>query len=82
LYAQRDKLPGRDPRHGTGDPGYIGDLAVSASRVAVVGHVEGAGHTEIDVRVRIVAFGIVDVHTHYDPELCWPRTASPSPSMA
>jgi N-acyl-D-amino-acid deacylase len=64
---------------GTGRPGYGGDLAVSGDRIAAVGHVDGAADQEIDAQGKVLAPGFIDIHTHYDPQLCWDRTATPSP---
>jgi N-acyl-D-aspartate/D-glutamate deacylase len=54
---------------GTGLPRRRADVAVKDGRVAQVGFVEGQGTRELDVDGRVVAPGIVDPHTHYDPQL-------------
>src|SRR3954454_8020469 len=54
---------------GTGLPRRRADVAVKDGRIAQVGFVEGTGTREMDVEGRVVAPGIVDPHTHYDPQL-------------
>jgi N-acyl-D-aspartate/D-glutamate deacylase len=54
---------------GTGLPRRRADVAVKDGRIAAVGFVEGDGEREIDAAGRVVAPGIVDPHTHYDPQL-------------
>src|SRR3954465_12597023 len=54
---------------GTGLPRRRADVAVKDGRIAEVGFVEGSGTRELDVDGRVVAPGIVDPHTHYDPQL-------------
>src|SRR4051794_2292039 len=54
---------------GPGLPRRRADVAVKDGRIAQVGFVEGAGPREMDVEGRVVAPGIVDPHTHYDPQL-------------
>jgi N-acyl-D-aspartate/D-glutamate deacylase len=56
---------------GTGLARRRADVAVSRGRIAAVGHVAGAAHAErvIDADGRIVAPGIIDLHTHYDPQI-------------
>ena len=66
---------------GSGGPLMRGDLAVRDGRIAALGTVPGRGEREIDAGGRVLAPGAVDVHTHYDAQLTWDRTASPSPSL-
>ncbi|MBA2281831.1 MAG: amidohydrolase family protein [Acidimicrobiia bacterium] len=54
---------------GTGLPRRRADVAVKDGRIAAVGFVDGEGAREIDADGRVVAPGIVDPHTHYDPQL-------------
>jgi N-acyl-D-amino-acid deacylase len=59
-------------------PPFAGDLAVADGRIAAVGHVEGRARREIDAAGAILAPGFIDIHTHFDPQLCWDRLATPS----
>ena len=63
---------------GTGAAAFAGDVAIRADRIAAVGRVEGVGAAEIDGSGLVVAPGFVDIHTHYDPQLCWDGLATPS----
>lgn len=64
---------------GTGAPGFPADLAIAGNCIAAIGAIDEAADQEIDARGKIVAPGFIDIHTHYDPQLCWDRSASPSP---
>jgi N-acyl-D-aspartate/D-glutamate deacylase len=68
---------------GTGEAARDGDLAVVDGRIAAVGRdvsTSGlpAATREIDARGQVLAPGFIDVHTHYDPQICWDRLATPS----
>ncbi len=63
---------------GTGQPATLVDVAVDDGRIAVVGAVSEAGRREIDATGKVVCPGFVDIHTHYDAQLLWDTTASPS----
>jgi N-acyl-D-aspartate/D-glutamate deacylase len=55
---------------GTGLPRRRADVAVRDGRIAGIGQFDAASAARvIDARGRIVAPGIVDPHTHYDPQL-------------
>jgi N-acyl-D-aspartate/D-glutamate deacylase len=64
---------------GTGHEATRGDVAVTGDRIAAVGRVAERGTTELDGAGLAVAPGFVDVHTHYDCQLFWDPSASPSP---
>jgi N-acyl-D-aspartate/D-glutamate deacylase len=57
---------------GSGLAGRHADVAVGGDRIAAVGRLAGerAART-IDAEGMVVAPGIVDVHTHYDPQVTW-----------
>lgn len=63
---------------GSGDEGYVADLAIKDGKIAAVGHFEGAGTEEINAVGRIVTPGFVDIHTHYDGQVTWENRLSPS----
>lgn len=66
---------------GLGNPLIEGDFAVKSGRVAAVGHVSGDAHRSIDAHGNVLAPGVIDVHTHYDAQLTWDATCSPSPAL-
>ncbi|MDP7067298.1 MAG: amidohydrolase family protein [Acidimicrobiales bacterium] len=64
---------------GTGNPGRIADVALSDGRIVTVGEVTEQCDREIDATGLVVAPGFVDVHTHFDAQVFWDTTLSPSP---
>lgn len=66
---------------GTGAPVRHVDVAIDKGRIAAVGSVAERGHEEVDAKGLVLAPGIIDVHTHYDAQLTWDPTASPSPAL-
>jgi len=55
---------------GTGLPRRRADVAIRDGRIVGIGHFDAASARRvIDAKGRIVAPGIVDPHTHYDPQL-------------
>lgn len=63
---------------GTGAPGFSGDLAIKDGKIAAIGDISGAGAEEVDATGKIVTPGFVDVHTHYDGQVCWSDRLDPS----
>jgi N-acyl-D-aspartate/D-glutamate deacylase len=63
---------------GTGAPAFAGDVGIRGDRIAALGRIAERGARELDVRGRVVAPGFIDIHTHYDPQICWDRLATPS----
>lgn len=63
---------------GTGRAAFKADVGVSAGKIAAVGSVADKAAREINASGLVLSPGFVDVHTHYDPQLCWDRLATPS----
>src|SRR5579859_2455170 len=66
---------------GTGRPRFAGDVGVSGGKISQVGNVEGPAKAVVDAGSLSLMPGIVDVHTHYDAQVTWDRTLSPSVSL-
>jgi len=70
---------------GTGAAAFRGDIAIDGDRIAGVtrpGEIASgprAAAEELDAEGLVAAPGFIDVHTHYDCQLFWDPTASPSP---
>ncbi len=75
------KIVGGTVVDGTGQPRFVGDVAVLDGVIVAVGaHVEGDAAETIDARGLIVTPGFVDIHTHYDGQATWDPVLEPSAS--
>lgn len=63
---------------GTGAPAFQADVAVADGKIATVGKFDGTAAKEINAGGHVLSPGFIDIHTHFDPQLCWDRLATPS----
>lgn len=72
-------IRGGDLVDGSGLPRRRVDVAVRDAKVAAIGKLDGRrAEEEIDATGMVVAPGIVDVHTHYDPQITFDPYATVS----
>ena len=63
---------------GTGAPGRAADIAVHDGVITAVGEVEGSARRTVDADGALVTPGFVDIHTHFDGQVCWDKQVTPS----
>jgi N-acyl-D-aspartate/D-glutamate deacylase len=63
---------------GTGAEPFVADVAVSEGVITAVGKVDGAAKRTIDAQGAHLLPGFVDIHTHYDGQVSWDETFTPS----
>ena len=69
---------------GTGAPRFTADVAIKDGMIVEIsdqpGKLGGDAKRVINADGLVVAPGVIDVHTHYDAQLCWDGTLSTSTS--
>ena len=63
---------------GSGKKSFLGDIAIDDGKITKVGEVINSGKKEIDADGNLVSPGWVDIHTHYDGQVCWDPYLTPS----
>ena len=75
--AARVIIKGGTVVDGTGAPGRIADVAIEGDRIVEVG-ANLTGDEVIDATGAVVAPGFIDIHTHYDAQVFWDPSLTPS----
>lgn len=64
---------------GTGSPRHQADIGLRDGRIAAIGDLSSKSSDRVlDISGQIVAPGFIDIHTHYDAQVFWDPTLSPS----
>jgi len=66
---------------GSGAPAARGDVGVRDGNIVAVGATDEPARETLDLSGLHLMPGIVDVHTHYDAQITWDPTLSPSVSL-
>ncbi|MCE2774058.1 MAG: N-acyl-D-amino-acid deacylase family protein [Limnohabitans sp.] len=74
-------IRGAEVHDGLGGAPRIADVAVDQGRITTIGQVAAGARQEVDARGLTLMPGIVDLHTHFDAQVTWDRTLSPSPAL-
>ena len=66
---------------GSGAPAFQADVGVRDKKITAVGAIDEPARETVDLGGLHLMPGIVDVHTHYDAQITWDPTLSPSVSL-
>ncbi|MGO9874787.1 MAG: N-acyl-D-amino-acid deacylase family protein [Acidimicrobiia bacterium] len=71
-------LEGATVVDGVGTPRYVANVGIDQGRIARITTDDLMAREVIAARGKVVCPGFIDIHTHYDAQLLWDPTASPS----
>ena len=63
---------------GCGKVSFTADVTVKDGVIASIGKFAGSATREINANGHVLAPGVIDILSHYDPQICWDRLATPS----
>ena len=66
---------------GDGTPLREGSVAVDGETISAVDSGRLHGRVEVDANALVLSPGFIDVHTHYDAQITWDSSVTPSPQM-
>ncbi|GER08052.1 hypothetical protein JCM17843_23620 [Kordiimonadales bacterium JCM 17843] len=72
------KITGATLYDGSGAAPITADIGIAEGKIAEVGRVTSPSRRSIDADGAMVTPGFVDIHTHYDGQVCWDETLAPS----
>jgi N-acyl-D-aspartate/D-glutamate deacylase len=72
------KLVGGIVVDGTGAPRRRADVGIRDGRIAAIGKLHEPARQTLDCTGKVICPGFVDVHTHYDAQVFWDPSVSPS----
>ena len=77
MASARTVIRGGTLIDGTGSPRRLADVAVADGRIVEIGERLHGGQ-EIDAAGAVVSPGFIDIHTHYDAQVFWDPSLTPS----
>ena len=63
---------------GSGEEAFKGDVSIEDGIISDIGNINGEFETIIEADGLTLTPGFIDIHTHFDPQLCWDGYATPS----
>ncbi len=66
---------------GLGNPPIQADVAISDGVIREIDTVNSKANQMVDAKGLSLMPGIVDLHTHFDAQVTWDKTLSPSPAL-
>lgn len=66
---------------GLGNMARKSSVAIAGGRISAIGEAIGDARAVVEAGGLALMPGIVDLHTHYDAQVTWDRTMSPSPAL-
>ncbi len=72
------KITGGTVLDGSGSPSFTADIGIRDGKIIAVGTLAEPAQQIIDADGALVTPGFVDIHTHFDGQVSWDETFSPS----
>ena len=66
---------------GTGAAMFHANVGVDGAEISAIDSNTLSGRVEVDANGLVLAPGFIDIHTHYDAQVTWDNTLTPSPQM-
>jgi len=63
---------------GTNRAAFKADVGIKNGKISAVGDIQQSAKREIDANGHLLTPGFVDIHTHYDGQVCWDKEITPS----